>query len=259
MAEVEVVRVETPGDFNEFIDFPWKIYQGDPNWVPPLKRFVRRMLDRNQHPFWRHSDQVLFMARRGSETVGRIAGMIDNNFNKFHKTGMGSWGFFECRDDNEAALALFSAVEDWVYRKGMTFLRGPLNPSTNYEIGLLYEGYDSPPTFMMPYNPPYYHDLVQAAGLRKEKELQSYYVDRSWSPPDWMMQMGEKIKQRGDVRVRHASKKTLEADVRLIKNIYDSSWNRNWGYVPMTDEEAEEFREAYREQLARFRGHEETK
>ena len=93
------------------------------------------------------------MARRGSETVGRIAGIIDNNYNKFHNEKMGAWGFFECRKDSEAAAGLFSATEEWVSSKGMTFLRGPLNPSTNYEVGLLVEGFENPPSFMMTYNP----------------------------------------------------------------------------------------------------------
>ena len=240
MSDVEIVSVETPQQMKEFVDFPWSVYADDSNWVPPLKKVVRHLLDQNAHPFWNFSEQLLLLARRGNETVGRIAGIIDGNYNNYHRTGMGIWGFFECFEDKDAAKALFSQVEKWVSKKGMTFLRGPLNPSTNYEIGMLYEGYEQPPTFMMPYNPRYYHDLVEHAGFRKEKDLQSYYVDRSWKPPEWMMKLGEKVMERGDITVRHATIKTLEEDVRLIKSIYDQCWNRNWGYVPMTDEEAGE-------------------
>jgi hypothetical protein len=248
MSEVEIVSVETAGQMKEFVDLPWRIYAGDPNWVPPLKKVVRHMLDKDSHPFWRFSERLLLLAKRGNETVGRIAGIIDGNYNDFHRTGMGIWGFFECFDDRDAADALFSRVEEWLRKKGMTFLRGPLNPSTNYEIGMLYEGYEHPPTFMMPYNPRYYHDLVESAGFRKEKDLQSYYVDRSWQPPEWMMKLGEKVMQRGDVTIRHARFETLEKDVKLIKNIYDQCWNKNWGYVPMTDGEVEELTK----ELARF-------
>jgi hypothetical protein len=153
---------------------------------------------------------------------------------------MGIWGFFECVNDREAARALFSKVEEWVCRKGMTFLRGPLNPSTNYDIGLLEEGFDKPSTFMMPYNPAYYLELVESAGFRKEKELVSYIVDRSWKPPEWMTKLGRRLMDDSGITVRHATKKTLQEDVALIKEIYDASWNKNWGYVPATDEEAAE-------------------
>lgn len=240
MSEITIVSVDTPSDMEEFIGFPWKIYGNGPNWVPPLKEHMRRLLDPEQHPFWKFSERILLLARRGSETVGRIAGIIDGNYNRYHKTGMGSWGFFECINDREVSRALFESVEQWVCRRGMTFLRGPLNPSTNYEIGMLVEGFDRPPTFMMPYNPPYYPELVEAAGLRKEKELISYVVDRSWSPPDWMERLGERIKRDRNISIRPIDKRHIQAEVALIKHIYDQCWFKNWGFVPMTDEEAAE-------------------
>jgi hypothetical protein len=242
MSNTEIVLVENRKDLKAFVDLPWRIYRDYPQWTPPLKMVVRHMLDARRHPFWEFSERSLFLARRGGETVGRIAAIVDGNYNKFHRTAMGIWGFFECVDDKEAARALFSAAEDYVRGKGMTFLRGPLNPSTNYEVGLLSEGYDTPSTFMMTYNPPYYHDLVLAAGFRKEKELQSFMVDRSWSPPEWMMKLGERIKAQSDVRVRHASKKTLREDVAMIKKVYEESWNKNWGFVPTSDGEDEEMK-----------------
>jgi len=137
MARLEITAVERSSDLDAFIELPWKIYEGDPNWAPPLKRFVRRVLDPRQHPFWKFAERVLFLARRGPEVVGRIAGIIDRNYNNYHKTSMGTWGFFECLNDREAAEGLMTAVSDWVRWKGMTYLCGPLNPSTNYEIGLL--------------------------------------------------------------------------------------------------------------------------
>jgi len=131
MPDIDIVQVKTPSELTEFINLPWKLYRNHPNWVPPLKKYVRKLLDTKTHPFWQFSDQLLLLARRGRETVGRIAGIIDRNYNQYHKTGMGVWGFFECIDDREVAQALFSRVEDWVCGQGMTFLRGPLNPSTN--------------------------------------------------------------------------------------------------------------------------------
>ena len=136
MAGIEIITVEGGSELKDFIDLPWRIYAEYPNWVPPLKKEVRRMLDPRRHPFWEFSERILFLARRGSETVGRIAGIIDRHYNQFHDEKMGIWGFFECADDPEAAAALFSSVETWVRQKGMTFMRGPLSPSTNYEVGL---------------------------------------------------------------------------------------------------------------------------
>ena len=153
MAGIEIITVERRSELKDFIDLPWKIYAEYPKWVPPLKKEVRRMLDPGIHPFWEFSERILFLARRGSETVGRIAGIIDRHHNEFHGEQMGIWGFFECADDPEAAASLFSSVETWVRRKGMTFVRGPLNPSINYEVGLLIEGFDYPPALMMTYNP----------------------------------------------------------------------------------------------------------
>jgi len=192
------------------------------------------------HPFWRFSERALFLALKDGKPVGRIAGIIDNNYNSFHNTGMGVWGFFESVNDTETAVALFDQVENWVCRRGMTFLRGPMNPSINYEIGLLSEGFDKPPTFMMPYTPPYYLELVEAAGFHKEKELNSFLVDRSWTPPEWMLKLGERVEAHGGIYVRNADKKHLSRDVALMKRIFDEAWKRNWGFVPMTDEETEE-------------------
>ena len=121
MANAEVVQVTTESEMDEFIDLPWKIYANDTNWVPPLKKAVRKLLDPASHPFWKFSERVLFLARRGSQTVGRIAGILDNNFNSFHNENMGAWGFFECEHDPSIAGALFGAVERWSREQGAIF------------------------------------------------------------------------------------------------------------------------------------------
>ena len=181
MADIEIIPVEGGSELKDFIDLPWRIYGSYPNWVPPLKEEVRRMLDPGGHPFWEFSERILFLVRRGSETVGRIAGIIDRHYNQFHGEKMGIWGFFECDDDPEAAAALFSSVETWALQKGMTFMRGPLSPSTNYEVGLLIEGFAHAPVLMMTYNPPYYPGLVESCGYTKEKDLMAFLID--WRLP----------------------------------------------------------------------------
>jgi hypothetical protein len=237
MAGVEVITVEGGAELKAFIDLPWRIYTEYPRWVPPLKKEVRRMLDPRRHPFWEFSQRILFLARRGSETVGRVAGIIDGNYNRFHNERMGIWGFFECADDPEAAAALLSAVETWVTLKGMTFMRGPLNPSTNYEVGMLIEGFDYPPALMMTYNPPYYPRLVESCGFTKEKDLLSFLVDSAYQPPEWMERLAERLAQKKGVSVRPFRLKDLDAEFALTQEIYNTSWSGNWGFVPLSGNE----------------------
>ena len=232
--------MESKSDLKDFIDLPWKIYAQCPQWVPPLKNEVRRMLDPLRHPFWAFSERILFLARRGPETVGRIAGIIDDHYNRFHNEKMGVWGFFECADDHEAAAALFSSVEMWVQDKGMTFMRGPLNPSTNYEAGLLVEGYDYAPAVMMTYNPPYYTGLIEGAGFTKEKDLLTFLMNSDDRLPEWMNRLAEKISRKKGVHIRHVRKKDADSEFALIREIYNDAWADNWGFVPLSDHEMED-------------------
>ena len=237
MAGVEIVTVESRAELKDFINLPWRIYAEYPNWVPPLKKEVRRMLNTSEHPFWEFSERVLFLARRGTKTVGRIAGIIDGHYNQFHDEKMGIWGFFECDDDIEAAAGLFSCVEQWVRKKGMSFLRGPLNPSTNYEVGLLIEGFDYPPVVMMTYNPPYYSKLVESCGFTKEKDLLAFTMDGSYRVPEWMDNFAERIASRKSVRIRHFNPANEDGEFALVRQIYNDSWANNWGFVPLSDTE----------------------
>jgi len=237
MASIEIIAVEGEAELKAFIDLPWKLYAGYPNWVPPLKKEVRRLLDPHRHPFWEFSERILFLARRGSEAVGRIVGIIDRHYNQVHDEKMGVWGFFECVDDPEVATALFASVETWVRQQGMTFLRGPLSPSMNNESGLLIEGFDYSPVVGMAYNPPYYLRLVEACGFTKEKDLLAFLIDGEYRLPDWMERLAERTAQKKGVRIRHVDPKQMDAEFALIREIYNDSWSGNWGFVPLTDNE----------------------
>ena len=133
MGLVEIERVNTASQMTEFIDLPWHIYRSYENWVPPIRSEVRRLLDTNKHPFWKFGVRALFLARRQGQVVGRIAAIIDSNYNNYHEEKVGAWGFFECENNEETAAKLFSAAKSWVADRGMDFFRGPLSPSTNYE------------------------------------------------------------------------------------------------------------------------------
>jgi hypothetical protein len=236
-AGIEIVVVEGGSELKDFINLPWNLYAEYPRWVPPLKKEVRRLLDPRRHPFWSSAERRLFLALRGSQVVGRIAGIIDRCYNEFHGERMGIWGFFECADDPAAAKALFSAVETWARLKGMAFLRGPLNPSTNYELGLLVEGFDYLPALMMPYNPPYYSSLVESCGFAKEKDLLAFLIDGDYRLPEWMDSLAGRIARKKGIRIRPFRPKDEDAEFALIKEIYNDSWSANWGFVPLSDEE----------------------
>ncbi|MDD2466080.1 MAG: acyl-CoA N-acyltransferase [Desulfobulbus sp.] len=237
MAGIEIVTVESGAELKDFIELPWKIYADCPQWVPPLKKEVRQLLDSANHPFWEFSERILFLARRDSQIVGRIAGIIDNHHNEFHGEPMGIWGFFECADDPEAAAALFAAVETWVRLKGMTFLRGPLNPSINYEAGLLIDGFDTSPALMMTYNPSYYPRLVESCGLSKEKELLSFIIDGNYRLPAWMESLADRLARKKGVNIRPFRLKDPVPELSLVREIFNDCWSGNWGYVPLSDHE----------------------
>ncbi|RJR47002.1 MAG: acyl-CoA N-acyltransferase [Deltaproteobacteria bacterium] len=240
MEQVTVIPVEQPGQMKAFVELPWKIYAQDPQWVPPLKKEVAHLLDPQSHPFWQFAQRRLFLARRGPEIVGRIAAIVDHNYNRFHDERMGIWGFFECVDDPAAAAALFAAAEEWVRGQGMTFLRGPLNPSTNYEGGLLVDGFEQPPVFGMTYNPPYYPALVEAQRFTKEKDLLSFRVERGWQPPAWVHRLARRIIGKTNIQMRPFRKENFKNELNYVKVIYHEAWFDNWGFVPMTDAEVED-------------------
>jgi hypothetical protein len=244
MAGIEIVVVEGGSDLKDFIDLPWILYAEYPRWVPPLKQEVRRLLDPRRHPFWSSAERRLFLARRGSQAVGRIAGIIDRRYNEFHGEQMGIWGFFECADDPAAAAALFSAVETWARRKGMAFVRGPLNPSTNYEVGLLVEGFDYPPALMMTYNPRYYSRLVESCGFAKEKDLVAFLIDGDYRLPEWMDSLAGRIARKKGIHIRPFRPKDEDAEFDRIKEIYNDSWSANWGFVPLSDGEVRDIQKS---------------
>jgi hypothetical protein len=236
---IKLKRVETKSDWSDFIDLPWDIYLQDPYWVSPLKIAVRDMLDVNKNPFFKHASMLPLVAYRGGKRVGRAVGVIDDSHNRFHQEQTAFFGFFECINDPEISDHLFNEVARWSKERGMTTLRGPVNLSTNYECGLLVEGYKDPPTVMMTYNPPYYAELFEKWGFAKSKDLYAYNIDTKVKFSDRLLAHAEKLKQRGHVTFRCVNMKKFEEEVDLILDIYNDAWEKNWGFVPM---EPEEFR-----------------
>lgn len=223
-----------------FIKFPFTLYRADPNWVPPLIEERRDFLDTRKNPFFEHSRCQLFLARRDGALVGTIAAVVNDNHNAFHDEKMGSFGFFEAINDQAVADALLSAAEEWARAQGMTVMRGPLNFSTNDEIGTLVAGFDEPPVVMMTYNPPYYPALIEGHGYTKAMDVYAYIVDlaeRMRNAPPKVFHVAEKAAQKEGLRVRKIDMRHFDEEVERIKRVYNSAWERNWGFVPMTDRE----------------------
>jgi hypothetical protein len=224
----------------EFIKFPFTLYRGDPNWVPPLIEERRDFFDPKKNPFFEHARCQLFVARRGDELAGTVAAVVNDNHNTFHAEQTGSFGFFEAINDQSVADALLEAAEAWVRGQGMTVIRGPLNFSTNDEIGTLVDGFDEPPVVMMTYNPRYYPPLIEAHGYAKAMDVYAYVVDlaeRLQNAPQKVFSVAEKAAQKEGIRVRKIDIRRLDQEVELIKQVYNRAWERNWGFVPMTDAE----------------------
>jgi GNAT superfamily N-acetyltransferase len=235
--DVQVTPVRSDGERTAFIRLPYTLYRGDPHWVPPLEMERRDFLDPRKNPFFEFAEVELFLARREGEVVGRIAAVKDPRYNEFHGTRWGFFGLFECVNDAGVARALLEEAAHWLRPKGFDTLVGPVSFSTNYECGLLVEGFDTPPAILMAYNPPHYARLLESCGLTKAKDLWAWELSSSAQPPEKVVRIAEKIRQREGITVRPVNLKDFDAEVKRIKAIYNSAWERNWGFVPMTDRE----------------------
>ena len=236
-SKTEIREVKSSSDRNKFIKLPWKIYKNDKNWVPPLIIERKEFLNPKKNPFFNHAMVKLFLAYKNGVPVGRIAGIVNHAHNSFHGEKIGFFGLFECIDDYVVASSLFDKAKEFVREAGMATFRGPVNFSTNDEVGLLTEGFDSPPVIMMTYNPRYYMNLFEKYGLKKAKDLFAYSMPTSTIFPERIINLAEQIKRRDNVTIRTLDIKNFAREVSLIKNIYNDAWSKNWGFIPMNDEE----------------------
>jgi GNAT superfamily N-acetyltransferase len=237
MSSLTIRPVSGKRDEKVFIRLPWKIYAGNPHWVPPLLLDRRKLIDRKKNPFYRHADMELFLAERDGEVVGRIGAIVNHNHNREHKENIGFFGFFECMDDREVAHALLDRAVAWLRERGVDGVRGPASPSVNDEYGLLIEGFDKPPAVLMAYNPPYYRDLIEGYGFRKARDLYAYYLQGKKVFSERLVKMTELLKQRQGVTLRSLDMKNFDREVAIIRDLYNRGWEGNWGEVPMTEEE----------------------
>jgi len=237
LREVDIVAVDGKGALKEFIEFPYTLYRGSPHWVPPLRIAVKELLDRKKHPFYSNAEAEFFLARRKGRVVGRIAAILDRNHNRFHGENAGFFGFFETENDLAVAQGLLTAARKWTAERGAQLLRGPVNPSTNYECGVLIDGFDTDPMIMMTYTLPYYPALMEQAGLRKAKDLYAYGGMAPAVDVKKIERVSSRAMAKHEFRIRPIDMKNFDADVLRVWEVYNSAWSRNWGFVPMSREE----------------------
>lgn len=242
MHDLRIEPVASQAQLRAFITFPWKVYQDDPYWVPPLISERLKFLDPAHNPFFEHARVEYFLALRGDLVVGTIAAFTNQGYNEFHQVNVGYFGFFEVLDDQEAAQALLQRACQWARQAGHDSIIGPAQFSTNDELGLLIDGFDDTPRILMTHNPRYYQAFIEQAGFEKAIDLWAYAInaeDFEQQIPEKLLRVVEKVQQRGRYVVRKPDMRRWDEEVAIVKKVYNTSWERNWGFVPFTDAELE--------------------
>ncbi len=251
MSDQIVVRpVVSWRDRRRFQHLPWDIYappgaQRDPNWVPPILAQERQLVGwpgwrGDRHPFYDNAEAITLLAERGGKTVGRLAVLVNHIHNRKYAERTGFFGFFECVNDLDVARGLFEFGAGWLRERGMTAVRGPANPSLNYTCGLLVDGFDRPPRFLMTYNPRYYAALVEGCGFVKSQDLYAYEMDLPL-----LAALVKRYKpavlaalDRTDVVIRSLDPSKYQEEIRTYVDIYNRSLEGTWGFTPLQPREA---------------------
>src|SRR4051812_14409829 len=237
MSPLEVSEVKTRRERDAFIKFQWTIYRHDPAWVPPLLLERKEFLDREKHPFYKHGDAALFLARRDGKIVGRIMASDDPNYNALHEANVGCFGLFECIDDAEVAAALVAAAERWVRGKGRTEIMGPIDYSTNYVCALLIEGFQYPPTLLTSHNPPYYAALIERCGFSKAKDWYAWWFSQPIEAAARLRRIARRALRQEPLTIRPVNMRKIDEESGRLRAIYNQAWEKNWGFVPFTEAE----------------------
>jgi GNAT superfamily N-acetyltransferase len=238
MDRPRVEVAEGAGGLAAFVELPYLLHRGNGNWTPLLRRDARALVDARRNPTYQHAERELFLARAGGRVVGRIAAIHDRLHLETHADGAGFFGFFESVDDAATAEALFEAAAGWLRRRGLATLRGPMSPSINDEVGVLVDGFSTPSVLMMPHNPPYYPRLLEAAGFRKAKDLLAFQSTHT-TLPQRLVAATDLARRRHGVACRALRMSAFRQEVALVKRLFNAGWQRNWGYLPLTDHEVD--------------------
>jgi len=231
----DVIEVKSPRDLDDFIKLPFSLYSQDPLFVPPLITDMRERFSQ-RNPFFLHAKAKYFFTKQEGKLVGRVASIVDRRHNEFHNDNVGFFGFFESVNDYSVLTSLLDAVSRDLREEGMDTIRGPMNFSTNEECGFLIEGFKERPLLMTPYNPPYYGELMESYGMEKAKDLYAYICNIPEELSGKILRVAEIAERRG-IMVRPIRKDRFESEMKIFRDVYNSAWAKNWGFVPLTEEE----------------------
>lgn len=206
--------------------------------MPPLLMAQKELIDTEKNPFYDNAEIALFLARRNGEICGRIAAIDDNRYNDYHNSSTGFFGFFECIDDASVASLLVSVAEGWLKKRGLTEVIGPANPGMMDEVGILVDGFEYYPSFLMPYHKRYYDTLLKSTGFEKEMDMYAYRVSQASVNLARARKGGKIIKKRyPKLKIREVDLKNLDEEVQIVREIFNKSWSENWGFIPLTESE----------------------
>lgn len=240
MIDIQKVDTTDAQNVRAFIDFPFQLYQDHPHWVPPLRRDIKSIFNKGSHPFYEHSQADFFLAVEGDSAVGRVCAIYNRKYNDFNHSRTAFFYHFDAVDDPRVSQALFQAVFDWASEKGADKLYGPKGLLQGDGIGLLIEGFDFPPAMGIPYNYPYYQDLVEGVGFSTSSDYFSGYLKSSARLPDRVYRVAEKVKDRKGLWVKKFTRKSELLDLApQIKEVYNAAFSQGEGYRPITEEEME--------------------
>jgi hypothetical protein len=242
MGELTIRPVRTRRELKRFIALPYRLHAGTP-WVPPLKLERRAFLNRRLNPYFKHGEAEYFLARRGDRVVGRITAQVDHAFNEFHDSSWGTFGFLELEEDEEAMAALLDAAESWLRERGCDRMVGPMDFSMNEESGVLIEGHELEPMVRQPWQPRYYQQLCEGAGLEKAMDLYSWALeiaDRADMLPV-LFELDERAREEHGVTIRKMSRRHLRREMDHFAEIYNAAWADNWGFVPYSKEDLDAY------------------
>jgi GNAT superfamily N-acetyltransferase len=230
-------------ELRAFIGLPWRLYCDEPNWVAPLRMDIKRRLDPRRNPWFEHAQAEYFLAWRDGRPIGRISAHIDRNFNEFQGNRWGLFGWFECEHDPQAAGALLDAAAGWLRERGRDLMVGPMDFTTNDEIGVLVEGHEYRPIILCPWQHSYYQQLMQDAGMEKAMDVYMWSLHVTGRdqvhPAIW--QAAERLEDEHGIVCRNFRKRDLQREVTRFLEVYNASWERNWGFVPLTEREVRHY------------------
>lgn len=242
--DINIIEVEGTKHWKQFTKLPWKIYENDPNWIPPLLVEFKKQLCPSKNPFFKEAKVNYWIAVINGSAVGRIAAIINPRHNKHHHDKTGFFGYFECIDNDIIARKLFDTASYWLHQHGRDRMCGPVNLSVSNECGLLIYGFDKPPVIQMTHNPSYYLKLIDNYGFKKEIDLLAFQlivenVHSNGRVMEKLKRINDIVSQRESVKFRTFNLKDFSNELERVRILFNDYMSDNWGFVPIEREEFE--------------------